>query len=415
MPVREYLTLYDSLPIYHSNYIPDIILTNWALTATPYINNQFLDIKDSGIAWHGFYGKGKWFYFSFPIYVFLDMHFNTFNKIISNIIKFVKSPVTISSYPFLDKKNTVFISEDTEFKYPYGYNFATLAHKHHIKVTLFAVAKLAKEYENITKAIAKYKNCEIGSHSYSHIKIMGTTPNIMQREIVYSKQLLEQITDRKIYGFRPPREEIDNKMRRYIKKAGYMYVMEKTKPYIVPKKEKLNIITIPRIGTDDYEYLVNTDYNKSQILQSIIRETNLITSLNGVFTLSVHTHLLSYKSNISVLDKYFTYLNNRPDLNPLLGNEIARKAILSENIKFNYTFTTNIISLHISNLNSEDIKNLTFRIYTPNIAITDITPEIINQKIEIIHKNKKRRYYDVRLNSIKARSTIHILIHFKNL
>ncbi len=415
VPFRQDLVVYDPLPIFHSNYVPDIVLTNWSITTPPMVNKKYLSVYDDGIAWHGFYGKGKWFYFSLPTYVFLDMKDKTFKLIFNNIINFSKRLISISSYPFVDKKNGIFISEDTEYKYPYGYNFATLANKHHIDVTLFAVAKLAKKYENITKAIAKYKNCEIGSHSYSHIKIMKAPLDIEKREIIYSKQLLEKITGRKIYGFRPPREEIDNTMEKLIKKAGYIYVMEKSKPFLLPLKREYGIITVPRLGTDDYTYLIDTDFNKSEILKHIILETNFLTSLNGVYTLSVHTHLLSYKSNITVLDDYFTYLNHHLNLTPLKGKDIALKSIQTQNIYFNYTTTNNVIYLHITNENKTQIKNLSFRLYNPNIKILSITPELINYKLKTLLHNKIRKYYDLQLNKIPPKTTVTIFIKYKKL
>jgi len=413
VPFRQDLVVYDALPIFHSDFIPDIVLTNWSMTSTPMIKNRYLSIYDDGIAWHGFYGKGKWFYFSFPTYVFLDMKNNEFKKIFNNIIHFSKDLVTISSYPFIDKKNAVFVSEDTEYKYPYGYNFATLAKQHDINVTLFAVAKLANQYKDITKKIASYPNCEIGSHSYSHIKIMGAPLATEKKEIIYSKELLEKLTGKPIYGFRPPREEIDDTMEKLIKQAGYIYVMEKSKPFLLPMKRKYGIITIPRLGTDDYTYLIDTDFNKSQILNHIILETNFLTSINGVYTLSVHTHLLSYKSNITVLDKYFTFLNKHKNLNPMKGKDIATKAILAQHISFNYSATTNrIISLNISNNNNKKVKNITFRLYIPNIKILSFTPQTLKYKIKIIKYNPQRRYYDLKINKIPPKTTVTIFIKY---
>ena len=413
IPYRHDLVIYDALPIFHSNFVPDILLTNWPITATPIINNKHISVYDDGIAWHGFYGKGKWFYFSFPAYVFLDMPTKEFKKIFNNIIHFSNDLISISSYPFLDKPNAIFISEDTEYKFPYGYNFATLANQHNIDVTLFAVAKLANYYKDVTQKIAQYRNCEIGSHSYSHIKIMGTDEKTMNREIIYSKQLLEKLTGRKIYGFRPPREEIDDKMEQLIKKAGYIYVMEKTKPYLLPQTRKFGIITIPRLGTDDYMYLIDTDYNKSQILKHIILETNFLTSINGVYTLSVHTHLLSYKTNISVLDKYFTYLNSHKTLYPQKGKDIALKAIYTQKLFFGYSSTYKVISLSVSNENKVPLKNVTFRLYYPNIKVLDIFPEISRYKISILKHNKKRRYYDLRINQIPPKTDMTIFIKYK--
>ena len=415
VPFRQDLVVYDALPIFHSKSIPDMVLTNWSITKPPLLNGKFLSIYDDGIAWHGFYGKGKWFYFSFPTYVFLDMKNKEFKNIFHNIFNFSKKLISVSSFPFLDKKSGIFISEDTEYKFPYGYNFAKLANKRDINVTLFAVAKLAKKYKNITQKIAKFQNCEIGSHSYSHCKILGAPKNIMQREIIYSKKLLQKLTNRKIYGFRPPREEINDAMEKIIKKAGYIYVMEKSKPFLLPMKRKFGIITIPRLGTDDYTYLIDTDFNKKQILKQIIIETNFLTSLNGVYTLSVHTHLLSYKTNISILDKYFKYLNKNKNLYPMKGKDIATKAIYAQNVFYTFTSTNNLITLNIYNNNKVLLKNVSFRLYNPNIKILSFTPEINRYKLKILSHNKIKKYYDLRLNKIPPKTTVKILIKYNKL
>ena len=86
---REDLVLYshDVIPIFKSKTTPDAILTNWEITSPPLLNNKKLAVNEAGVAWHGFYKKGKWFYFSLPGYVFLDMHLITFKKIFSNIFK----------------------------------------------------------------------------------------------------------------------------------------------------------------------------------------------------------------------------------------------------------------------------------------------------------------------------------------
>jgi len=414
---RQDFVFYDPLPIYHSDFTPDMLMTNWQITSTPVLNitKKHLSVNDDGIGWHGFYGKGKWFYFSFPMYVFLDMKENYFKNFFYSIINYLKNPISIAKYPFLDTPNAVFISEDTEYKYPYALNFANLAKEKNIDVTLFCVAKLAKEYENITKQISTYKNCEIGSHSYSHIKIVGTSNKIMEREIIYSKKLLEQITGKTVYGFRPPREEIDKKMEDFINEAGYIYIMEKTKPYLLPKEEHKGFITLPRHGTDDYIYLIDTDWSKKKILENIIEETKFLTAINGIYTLSVHTHLLSYKSNISVLAKYFDYLNKHKNLYPQKGIDIIRKFKLIKNIHFKITQNINTIILDIFNSNNEKLINPTFRIYWPNIKIDKIVPEVINYKITIVQNNTKRRYTDIRINKIPPKTTVKVIIYYSNL
>ncbi|WP_457563355.1 polysaccharide deacetylase family protein, partial [Caminibacter pacificus] len=219
----------DSLDLFHSNNTPDAIITNWAITSTPKIDDKEIPVNDAGVIWHGLYGKGKWFYFSFPLYVFLDMPINDFKFLFNNIINYFQNNITVVPYPYIDHKSVIFISEDTEYKYENMINFTKLAKEKDINVTLFCVADLAMKYPKITREAATFPNVEIGSHSLTHTKIMGTNEEKVKKEILSSKEILEKISGQKVYGFRPPREEIDKLMEIWLRKAGYIYVMEKTK------------------------------------------------------------------------------------------------------------------------------------------------------------------------------------------
>ena len=408
---REDLVMYsnDTLPLFYSKNIPDAILTNWEITSTPILNNTIIPINYAGVIWHGFYGKGRWFYFSFPSYVFLDMPINTFKKFFNNIFNYLNN-IVIAKYPFLYSKNAVFISEDTEYKYTNMINFAALGQKYHIPVTLFCVAKLALQHPQLTKQASEFPYVEIGSHSYSHTKILGQPLKKVIMEIEGSKEILEKIIGKKIYGFRPPREEIDKPMENELRKAGYKYVMEKTKPYLLPEFEYDNLVTLPRHGTDDYIYLINLDWNKTQILHKIIQETNMLTSLNALYTLSVHTHLLSYKSNLSVTKHYFDYLTAHKNIHPYKGIELAnitkwKKNIIITTQKFNKN-----IFIFIINENNINIKNFTFRIYWANKNGINILPEMTNVKIKIIENNKERKFTDVRILDLKPNSKISLIM-----
>jgi len=409
---RHDLILYtnDTIPLFKSDYTPDAILSNWEMTSTPIVADKMLDVNSAGVIWHGFYDKGKWFYFSLPGYAFLDMPKSLFKRYINNIYNYFKNDYTIAKYPFLDSKNAVFISEDTEFKFENMIHFAKLSNEKHIPVTLFCVANLALKNKKITKEAAQFDNVEIGSHSYMHSKIQGAPLKKVEKEIIGSKKVLEEITGKKIYGFRPPREEIDKTMEKVLREAGYEYIMEKTKAYMLPTQEHKGLITIPRHGTDDYVYLINLNWNKEKIYQKILQETNMLTALNGIYTLSVHTHLLSYKTNLDVSKRYFDYLNAHKNLRPFNGVEIADRIKWNKKITLSMQPLNDQTFIYINNANNIEIKNFTFRIYWPNSKNITITPELSNVKIKIINENKKRKYTDVQISTLKPNSKISLII-----
>jgi hypothetical protein len=160
---KTYITLYsgDMVPIFKSSNIPDFVYTNWAITSTlmDLDTNEPLNFYEDGALWHGKYKKGNWVYFNFPLYVLLDINNNDFKFIFNNIINYFKYPITVSIYPYIDYKKAIFISEDTEYEYPYSINFATLSNQYDINVTMFCVAKLAEKYSTITK-----KESDVGQY-----------------------------------------------------------------------------------------------------------------------------------------------------------------------------------------------------------------------------------------------------------
>lgn len=409
------LILYDSIPLFESKEnTPDAVLTNWAVTSTPMFDNKKVPMKQAGIVWHGLYGKGSWIYFSFPLYSFLDMPLNEFELLMKNITNYLNEPVSLAKYPYLDTKKAIFISEDTEYKYENLKRYATLAQKYGIDTTLFCVANLAEQYSDITKEVAAFSHIEIGSHSYSHTKISGENEKKVEKEIAYSKKVLEDITGEKVYGFRPPREEIDEKMIYWLRESGYLYTMERSKDYLLPKEEIPGLITLPRHGTDDYIYLINLDWDKDAILNQIIYETELLTSFNVLYTLSIHTHLLSYKNNINIVEKFFKYLQTRKDIKPLKGRDLAIRARQLKNIDLFYKKNLKNIFVNIENRNDTSVKNFTFRLYWHNLKkIGKISSEILNIKVEEIKRDKKEKFSDIRVKELKPNSVITLIIPYE--
>ncbi|RUM65403.1 MAG: hypothetical protein DSZ05_06215, partial [Sulfurospirillum sp.] len=187
---------------------------------------------------------------------------NDFKKLLSGIINYLAKPVTAKIYPFVDNKGAVFISEDTEYKFSNFERFADLAKEYQFPVTAFIVANLAQkpEHQEMMHRIAQNPYVEFASHSTSHKQIVGKSEAYIVNETAGSKKIIDRYASEPIQGFRPPREELNDLMRKHLAKSGFTYILGATEEHLYPKFDKPNLLIIPRHGTDDFSYLVNLDW-----------------------------------------------------------------------------------------------------------------------------------------------------------
>jgi hypothetical protein len=260
------------------------------------------------------------------------------------------------------------------------------------------------------KKIAKDPLFEIGSHSYSHHKIVGESNAVYEKELEKSKNILKNLTNKKIVGFRAPREEIDEKMIHYLEKEEYRYIFFKGENILMPYFHK-SILIIPRHATDDYAYFINLDWNANKILSSMKHQATVVTNLNGIYTLSIHSHIMSYGSNIKMLEKFFAYVHTNKNMTPMNGEMIYKRIKLKSNLSFTTKQTTKNIVLTISNNNPQAIKNLNFEItHNPDINILSVDSEIIGTKVELLKESNSLSR--IRIDYIKPKAQIVIFISY---
>jgi peptidoglycan/xylan/chitin deacetylase (PgdA/CDA1 family) len=411
---------YDPIPIYMmpKNIKADILYTNYAQANPPLAkkNNYDFLVSEAGMAWHGYYGKGKWFYMSLPTYMFYDSasHANDYKRVLNAIINYLAQDEIIQKFPYIDKENIIFVSEDTEYKFQNFKKFSDLAQKYKIPVTAFLVSSLAEKKDNVdmVKKISKNPFVEFGSHSHMHKKIIDTNQSYVKQEITGSKSIIDKYATKPIIGFRPPREELDSLMIDYLKNSGYRYILGKTESHLYPRFDKVHpeLLVIPRHGTDDYSYLINLDWDQKQIVDQIKKETEFVTALDGIFTLSIHTHLFAYSTNINIVEKYFKYLLQHPEYQPLNGYNIAKRVVQNNNIDIKYNKTGNLITLSIKNRNTLPVENFTCKLFkNPNVRIKSIK---CNESPG--GKNTKRKdAVNIRLKYLKPNSTATIFIELE--
>jgi peptidoglycan/xylan/chitin deacetylase (PgdA/CDA1 family) len=415
-------SIYDPVPIFITtkHQEPDFLLTTYDQTNPPLDKDGTGDfsLAESGTAWHGYYGQGKWYYMNLPSYFFYDAveHLNDYKRFMNAIINYLATDVVIQKFPYIDKENIVFISEDTEYKFKNFKKFSDLAQKYKIPVTAFIVSSLAsaEEHQDMMREIALNPYVEFGSHSHLHKKIIDTNASYAKQETADTKVILDRYASQPIIGFRPPREELDSLMKKYLQEGGFKYILSITHKYLYPRFDKKyqNLLIIPRHGTDDYSYLINLDWDQNQIVKQIKKETEFVTALDGIFTLSIHTHLFAYNNNINIVEEYFKYLNANPKFTPLNGRSIAQRVTQNENIDIHYSKTGKLITLSIKNRNKVAVENFSCKLFkNPNMRIKSIKcNETSGRK-----NTKERDTTNIKLKELKPNSTTTVYIEVEKI
>lgn len=408
------LVLYDPLPVFNTpeQLEADAYFTNWSQVNYLSVGkDRELTKKQSGALWHGYKDRGKWVYFSFPSYAFIDVESQKYANLFQGMLEYLDEDISIAAYPYIDAKNVVFVSEDTEYKYENLEQFYTTAEKNSFPVTAFCVAYLAEENRELMEKVSKSRYMEIGSHSYTHKKIVGESDEVYEKETQGSKKLLYTLSKQDIIGFRPPREEMDEKLIELLEEGGFKYILaagdNRLSPYFME-----DIMIIPRHGTDDYSYLINLDWDASRILQQMKHEVNVITDLNGIFSMSTHTHLMSFSTNISITDDFFQYVNKQKHLTPMNGKMLYDRVFKKTNMRLQTNSTLKKFIVTLTNDNREEVKNIHYEVYVDSdTKIKNVESEIIGIETELIRK--KKNVYTLIIKEMKAQSEMVLFLNYE--
>ena len=135
--------------------------------------------------------------------------------------------------------------------------------RHNVKSTFFVVGYIAEKFPNLINEIQE-KGHEIASHSYSHLDLRKATRNEVEKDLLKSFKVIENVTGEKVLGFRAPFFSIDHNnswvfefLRKHVKYDSSIFPV-KSPLYGIPDAPK--IIYHPSkenfIKNDDIEELI---------------------------------------------------------------------------------------------------------------------------------------------------------------
>jgi len=407
LPGKKYqIAVYDPIPLFKEEKAnSDALLSTWSIS--PFRN---LPLNSIGCLRHRSLGKGRVVYFSFPFYSIFEIkeERRNFNHLFTGILSYLAGKPSISLFPLLDYPYATFLSLDTEFLFKNLIFFSDLLKELNIRGTAFCVASLAEKEGTVFKEALKNPLLEIASHSYTHANL--ESPNVsLDKEVTESKTLLEKLSGRKIWGFRPPMEKINAKVLEKIAGAGYKYVFAKPSPSSLFPYYSHGIVVIPRTSRDDFDLMITEELSDEKVFQNLLKDFQFISYLNGCFTLSTHTFLLSSKEKINILKKFLNIAEVKKG-KFLTGMEYARTFVIFDGIYLKHKESDTKVYITISNNSNFGVKKVLLRYFwRENKKPKKIYPEVLGA-VDLKIVNEGRDYTDIMISPLTPKTSITVIV-----
>lgn len=111
-------------------------------------------------------------------------------------------------------------NDNTEYSYEGNKKLLDILDKNHIRATFFTTSFFAEKHQKQIKEISKKH--EIGSHGHNHLYRISKNLDL-EKDIKRSKETIEKIIGRKIYGFRAPQAQFSINLINILKKLKFEY------------------------------------------------------------------------------------------------------------------------------------------------------------------------------------------------
>ena len=163
---------------------------------------------------------------------------------------------------------------------------ANILQKYKVKATFFVPIHFLTQPLSKNDLITLSRHFEIGSHTLTHPTLTKIPSNKAYYEIAESKATLENILDRKIYGFSYPKGAYDGETIKCVKKAGYVYARTTERMRIMVSDPYQMGVTVQVYPSWRPSYLYVKGIQKAATI------TKNIASLKNVFNWLAHAKLM---------------------------------------------------------------------------------------------------------------------------
>ncbi|MCW5750023.1 MAG: polysaccharide deacetylase [Alphaproteobacteria bacterium] len=197
--------------------------------------------------------------------------------------------------------------------------------RHGVRASFFvpAVAALLHPEEQRDLAAAGH---EIGIHGWIH-ELNSALPYETERDLMFrAADVLEKLTGRRPVGMRTPSWDFSPNTLRIVRELGLLYdssLMADDDPYeLLEAGEPTGIIELPVEWIRDDAVYFNMHrfsglrpYTPPEAVFDIFRrEFDGAYSEGGLFLLTMHPHVIGYRSRIWILDRLLEYMKEKGDV-----------------------------------------------------------------------------------------------------
>ncbi len=267
---------------------------------------------------------------------------------------------------------------------------------YNIPATVFVVSDLYKEKPESLEILDS--SDDLGSHTDNHrvLTEVGMLENFKRLE--NSRLDIEQIHHKKVTGFRPPQEKIDEDSLSVIFQNKFKYIFgdQKFGQYYPVFLADGELIYYPRVVTDDFQISRNSILVSSDdIVDYMLQDVEIVRSFGGGYFFSQHTHIFGEKVIFKKvmplfyekLEDYNVWKTNMKDINKWVK---ARDQIITSTIKTGneeYLVVHNRGKFTVTNFNIEVEKQRGNR----KIAMSTTLNNILKIKIDKLLAGEKKK------------------------
>ncbi len=248
------------------------------------------------------------------------------NRLVKNALTWTSGAAlgTLETWPG-GARAAAAIGLDAEHQFENGGPIAARLAASAVPFTSFVLTSLATAHPATVQALAAAS--EIASHTHDH-RPLGDQDEAAQRaQLVQSRAILADLTQRTVVGLRPPEERTNDETLLALADSGYHWVVgwrdkDRAEPWVLDAYGKA-VVVLPRVPHDDFEYAVRRSGDDVATAWASMRsDLQQVRRLGGFYFFDFHTQFWDAPSIRSGV-QHLTGLRNLPGVWLATVGEVA--------------------------------------------------------------------------------------------